>query len=305
MTPGLAGIRPELREPVSKNELKEGIARQFDRGASTYDRYADVQNLMADRLLKRLGHRPGIGRVLEVGCGTGLLTAGLLDAFPDAGIIALDLSAEMVKAAARRVASPRVELVVADAEEWDGERGLFDVVVSNATAQWFERPEETMAKLAGSLSPGGLMAHSVFGPRTFFELHQVLDGVEGRRGRGLPLLAASEWTGILRAAGLRGIQSQRSLERRRYPDLASFLETVKRTGAGYARPASADQWDGFRTLRRAVGRSREESRETTGLVITYEVVEVWGIRPVGDEPASDLLAGRDTFRGDEVRRDAE
>lgn len=64
-------------------------------------------------LLDLLVSRPRPQRVLEVGCGTGTNLARLASMFPDAEIVGLDLSAEMLRRARKKTAvyGPRVALI--------------------------------------------------------------------------------------------------------------------------------------------------------------------------------------------------
>lgn len=261
------------------NDFKSGVVRQFNRGSSTYDGYADVQTAMANQLLCSVGSRAGqCSSVLELGCGTGYLTAGLAEAFPAAHIIAVDLAPQMVKAARRRVCARSVEFLVADAEVHDWEPGSFDLIVSNATVQWFESTECAMRSLAEALRPGGLMLHTTFGPSTFRELNTVLDDIEGPRVRGLSLAGPDRWEAILRTAGLAGVRSSQSLVTRHYPGLMSFLQAVKGSGASFEPNRGPAPWRGYVTLKEAVKRYEERFSAPEGVRVTYELVEVSGTR---------------------------
>lgn len=154
------------------------VRRHFDRSAREYDRYAEVQREMAEELVRRLRRcdRNGkVRRVLEIGCGTGFLTERLIRCYPDACLTAVDLSENMVACAREKLSSlpGKRRFVVADAETWakDGDVAACDLIVSNAAFQWFSDPEGTARHLLRRLNPGGRLAFSTFGPRTFCELH--------------------------------------------------------------------------------------------------------------------------------------
>jgi SAM-dependent methyltransferase len=68
-------------------------------------------------------------RILETAAGTGVVTAALAAALPDAQIIATDLNQEMLNIAAERVSSDRVEFAAADAQELPFGDSEFDLVV--------------------------------------------------------------------------------------------------------------------------------------------------------------------------------
>ncbi|MDQ6798289.1 MAG: methyltransferase domain-containing protein, partial [Actinomycetota bacterium] len=75
-------------------------SREWD--AATYDRVSDPQARWATPLLDHLA-TGGVTRVLDAGCGSGRVTQALLDRLPDAHVIALDGSRQMLDEAARRL----------------------------------------------------------------------------------------------------------------------------------------------------------------------------------------------------------
>ncbi|MGD0167253.1 MAG: methyltransferase domain-containing protein [Gaiellaceae bacterium] len=163
---------------------KQAIQRRFERAAAYYDTFSPMQREMADRLVEAIDGEPL--SILELGCGTGYLTALLRERFPDAAIEAVDFAPAMIARAGERV--PNVRFITYDIEEIALEPEWYDLIVSSATVQWLTEPERTIANLAGSLDADGELQLSTFGPRTFWELDEVL----GELGceRGLSLLPA-------------------------------------------------------------------------------------------------------------------
>lgn len=76
-------------------------ALRFGRSAAGYEEQADVQARMAEALLSLWGERAAPARILEFGCGTGLLTRRLRARFPDARHLATDAAPEMLSLARR------------------------------------------------------------------------------------------------------------------------------------------------------------------------------------------------------------
>jgi trans-aconitate methyltransferase len=89
-------------------------------------------------------------RVLDVGCGTGELTA--LIAAAGAITTGLDASAAMIDVARARV--PASTFVVGDAQALDYE-GSFDAIFSNAALHWMPRAADVARGVARALVPGG------------------------------------------------------------------------------------------------------------------------------------------------------
>ena len=126
---------------------------------SHYDRAgAFVPKLAAD-LVDLLAPRPG-ERVLDLGCGTGELTAQLAER--GARVLGLDASSEMVAEARRK--HPSLELVVADGQELRFE-AEFDAVFSNATLHWMPRADDVAQGVARALCPGGRFVAELGGAR--------------------------------------------------------------------------------------------------------------------------------------------
>ena len=116
-----------------------------------------------------------VERVLDLGAGTGILSAHVTARHPDAELVLLDGAAPML-AQARRLLAPReVSLVVADLR--DGlPRGPFDAVVSALAIHHLDDAEkrELNARVFEALAPGGVFvnAEQVRGPTAWLERHQ-------------------------------------------------------------------------------------------------------------------------------------
>lgn len=115
--------------------------------AFVYEYGADVVGLLA----------PEAGeRVLDLGCGTGHLTAEI--AASGAEVVGMDAAAEMLETA--RAEHPDLRFVQGDAQDFTlgdplGETEPFDAVFSNATLHWMDDPGAAFASVAGVLRPGG------------------------------------------------------------------------------------------------------------------------------------------------------
>jgi malonyl-CoA O-methyltransferase len=209
------------------------LAKRFGRRAVTYDRATPVQAGMASRLVahasKYLGGRSGL-RILELGCGTGRLTKDLLGAFPDARVIAVDISPDMVAYAAQRL--PRVRFIADDAEKFVLScNETFDLVIANAAFQWFQQVEQTLGHVRALLAADGLFAASTFGEDTFTELRQSFRSAYAALGRPaaehvVNMRPVVWWRGALPHAE---IHESRHL--REFPDTLSFLRSVQEAGA--------------------------------------------------------------------------
>ena len=134
--------------------------------AKTYHRVANPHVEWGQPVLARLplaGHET----VIDAGCGTGRMTAALLDRLPDGHVIALDRSATML-AGARDFLAPRygdrVTFVQADLGA-DHLGVVADHLFSTATFHWIADHQRLFDALSGSIRPGGwLVAQCGGGP---------------------------------------------------------------------------------------------------------------------------------------------
>jgi trans-aconitate 2-methyltransferase len=91
----------------------------------------------------------------DLGCGPGNSTGLLAARFPDAAIVGVDKSPDMIEAAKKRLPGVRFELC--GIEEWS-EPGPWDLLYSSAALQWVGDHEGLLPRLARRLSPGGSLA---------------------------------------------------------------------------------------------------------------------------------------------------
>jgi trans-aconitate 2-methyltransferase len=93
--------------------------------------------------------------IIDIGCGPGNSTAVLRQRWPDAEVVGLDNSPEMIAAAA--VSYPDQAWVLADAASWVADRH-FDLVFSNAALQWLPDHERLFPHLFEQVGDGGALA---------------------------------------------------------------------------------------------------------------------------------------------------
>ena len=163
--------------------LNPEVVRAFD-GARDYDRHASVQRQAAEALAERVGRLPLPSRpdILEIGCGTGLLSRALLARLPHARWLLTDVAEAMVARCAAAI-GPRedVRYAVMDGEAPELPPAGFDVIVSSFTFQWFSDLPGSLARLAGLLRPGGTLAFATMIEGSFAEwreAHQTMTGSE-------------------------------------------------------------------------------------------------------------------------------
>ena len=102
-------------------------------------------------------HPAGSGSVLDVGCGTGEITARLAEKFPHASFLGIDLEEAHLARAAQRCASfgSRVRFEKADALALPYADATFDLVVSRHVIQAIPDAARALSEMRRVLRPGG------------------------------------------------------------------------------------------------------------------------------------------------------
>ncbi|WP_421722805.1 trans-aconitate 2-methyltransferase [Bauldia sp.] len=122
-----------------------------------YLKFEDERTRPAAELLARVPiDRPR--RIIDIGCGPGNSTELLLARYPDAEIVGLDSSPEMLAKARDRL--PGVRFTEAAVETWTPS-APFDLVFANAVMQWVPDHLAVLARLLAACAPGGVVALQV------------------------------------------------------------------------------------------------------------------------------------------------
>lgn len=115
--------------------------------------------------------------VVDLGCGNGSMTALLADRWPAATVTGVDSSPEMLAGAPRR---PQLGFRLGDVRDWQPQEPV-DVLVCNAVLHWVPGHDRLLARWAGQLAPGGVLAVQV--PGNFrAPTHALLAGLCRSRG---------------------------------------------------------------------------------------------------------------------------
>ncbi len=132
------------------------IAREWD--GATYDRVSAPMEMLGREVLARL-ELGGDEAVLDAGCGSGRITAALLERLPRGRVIGVDGAPSMITAARERLGDrPDLELRVADLSELDLGAERVDAILSTATFHWIKDHVKLFSVLRRALRDGGVMA---------------------------------------------------------------------------------------------------------------------------------------------------
>lgn len=121
----------------------------------TYGRFRGLRLRPAIDLLAQVPADLPPGPVIDLGCGDGAVGPALARRFPDRSLIGLDSSAAMLAEAEATGAYHRLDR--ADIATWQPDQPPA-LIFSNAALQWLGDHDRLLPRLAGMLSPGGVLA---------------------------------------------------------------------------------------------------------------------------------------------------
>lgn len=153
------------------NSKKQEIQHHFGKSALSYDKNADLQSRIADRLIASLKPWKAIipeGPIIELGCGTGFVTEGLAALYSGRSIEVTDLSASMIEYCQQKFSdTSHLNFSQLDAEYPPHKEPHYALTVSGFTAQWFDDPALTLGRWMQAIKPGGLLLVSFPGNESF------------------------------------------------------------------------------------------------------------------------------------------
>lgn len=146
----LSWINP-LNEAYS---MKKNVRELYNNLAATYDdRWEEYIARSVAGTVQRVGARP-YRTVLDVGCGTGAVLAALSKLVPDALLVGVDVSQQML-VQARVKLGVKSQLIGGQAECLPFASGSFDLVISNSSFHYWEQPQQGLHEIRRLLKVNG------------------------------------------------------------------------------------------------------------------------------------------------------
>ncbi|MBI3752793.1 MAG: methyltransferase domain-containing protein [Deltaproteobacteria bacterium] len=233
---------------------KHKIKSSFSKAAKQYDAFASLQKEAAEELLKKLSaitHQPSAIKILDIGCGTGFLTCGLADKFPEAKVIGCDISYKMLETArgkppqqkfwrggkGQEPEDRKIYFLAADGSVLPCKGETFDMVASNLAYQWFPDLDAGFLEAYRVLMPGGVFIFSTLGPATLKELRHCYAETSARFNKnGLPPFIDFSKKQVIQSSlentGFHTVSIETTEHIKTYQDMWGLLKTVKSIGAG-------------------------------------------------------------------------
>ncbi|MFZ2726727.1 MAG: malonyl-ACP O-methyltransferase BioC [Methylococcaceae bacterium] len=214
--------------------MKAKIKQAFSQAATSYDSVAYLQRSVAQDLLTTIAQEKLTGLILDLGCGTGFLSCGLIDA-PDKSLqqlIAVDIAEPMLHISRAKVesGSDTLNYVCADAEKLPFAEQSFDGIVSNLALQWCMPLNTALNELHRVLKPNRVLIFSTFGAQTLQELKTAWASVDNQAHVN-EFYTAEQLQPLLAQAGFTNIALSNQTYLSRYDSVLSLMRELKQLGA--------------------------------------------------------------------------
>ncbi|MGZ4968389.1 MAG: malonyl-ACP O-methyltransferase BioC [Methylobacter sp.] len=208
---------------------KTKIRQSFAAASMTYDNVAELQRTVGKALLDTVNAESLAGTLLDLGCGTGFLTAKLLKFTRP--VIALDIALPMLQVTRAKLAdSSSVSYLCADAEQLPLAEKTVDGVFSNLALQWCVNLGAVFADIKRVLKPGAQLVFSTFGPQTLQELKSAWAEVDDYNHVN-EFYNEQQLVHFLQLAGYVEIKVETKIYVSRYNSVMALMKELKHIGA--------------------------------------------------------------------------
>jgi len=152
---------------------------KFEFDGEKYKRASEQQKAWGRKLIAELQFRGG-EKILDLGCGDGVLTAEMAKFVPDGFVLGIDASESMIETARKdhAGANVRFELLDIDAIDFESE---FDLVFSNATLHWVKDHRMLLKNVFKALKNRGAARFQFAGDGNCSNLIRILREVMSAR----------------------------------------------------------------------------------------------------------------------------
>ncbi len=207
------------------------IANAFSGAHDSYDQNALIQTFVAKKLAERVLKDKNLGSVLEIGCGTGLLSQHLVP--HSENYFLSDISLPLLQKSLEKVSSANVYAVVVDGEH-PCFTASFDTIVSSLALHWFQDQKIALKRLAACLKPGGKLFLSTLGNNSFHEW-RTAHHIENEPCGLLDFPSFGQLKDWLPLSGMRTVEEEWITIS--HTDAFDFLRGIKKTGDTVSHPA--------------------------------------------------------------------
>jgi len=145
------------------------VKKNFNRAKASYQHSCQPQLIAGRRLIEKLTlHRQSAHHIIDLGCGTGVVSRLLLDRIPAQQYTGIDFATELIQQASNHIGRNATWLMM------DFDRLSFthcaNIVFSNMALHWSKDFKKIIASIFHILTDDGLLAFSIPLQHCFYQL---------------------------------------------------------------------------------------------------------------------------------------
>ncbi len=210
---------------------KTAVRNSFSLAADSYDSVAALQRRVGENLYAKIGRHSALAQsmVLDIGCGTGFLTAKLSTNCRQ--LLALDIALPMLNKTRTGLRDyDHIDYLCADTEALPLADNSVDCIVSNLSLQWCQDLNRVFSEFQRVLSAKGSIHFSTFGANTLQELKAAWGDVDDYAHVNY-FYNSEELKDALTRAGFKKIKLNAQTSISNYVQVRDLMQELKAIGA--------------------------------------------------------------------------
>ena len=257
------------------------IKSRFSRAAASYDSFTDVQRLVAAAVADRFKKIQPVRRVLEVGCGSGLLTEKACAGLKNSGtaFVALDVSKEMLDRTRRKLhAGYPTQWIRADFLAYKP-KARFDCIVSSSALHWIMPLDKAIGQCRRLLLSRGHLVFGMMIAGTLAELHSARQRIAPRKPVKDSLPKRAEVMKLLARHRFAIRTCRAATYREEFASAEAFFKTLHDRGVTGGGVSHGHRFLNRREIQELTEwYNRHNSTDSGGVFATYKVLFVHAVR---------------------------
>lgn len=208
----------------------KSVSARFTASVNTYNKHANVQEKVAGKVIELLDGVTIPQKILETGCGTGILTEKLQKTLFNTKIHALDISREMIEKAKEQVLDNKsISWIVNDICDYIP-KNPYGLVVSSSSLHWINPIKHAFRKISSVLNKKGYLVFGMMINGTLAELHESRNMVVQNKATHVHLPDEKTILSALHESNFNLIKTDRESIKDEFPSAKKFLTSIHQMG---------------------------------------------------------------------------
>lgn len=149
------------------------IKQAFNKAALQYDNACQLQSATGEKLIAMLKkHCTNHHRIVDAGCGTGIVTKELAAACIFKEFYAIDIADRLLDIAKEKLSPLGINIRLSDFDKLNHFNILFDIIFANLSLHWSTNLKQTLNSLRETLQKNGMLIFSIPLAGTFHEIEE-------------------------------------------------------------------------------------------------------------------------------------